>query len=137
VAVTWCGVRLAVGVEMMYLFYFQQLTHPHPHIHYQTRVLCRVSQTLAKTILHSANILSAKSFLPSTFSDNSANTLPSVEKHSANKSTQQIKNRKNPKNSKTFLKLWEQLSNHYPFTIPIALSVFTIILNQIYMFCEW
>jgi hypothetical protein len=43
---------------------------------------------------HSANILSAKSSLPSTFFGHSAKTLPSVEKHSAKKNTRQIKNRK-------------------------------------------
>jgi hypothetical protein len=58
--------------------------------------------------------------------------LSSVEKHSANKNTQQIKNSKKPKNSKTFFILYVQ---PLPITIPITQSIFTIILNQIYMFC--
>jgi hypothetical protein len=76
--------------------------------------------TFFAAILHSTNILSTKNF------------LPSVEKHSANKNTQQIKNSKKPKNSKTFFILYVQ---PLPITIPIAQSIFTIILNQIYMFC--
>jgi hypothetical protein len=72
--------------------------------------LCRV--------LHSANILSAKGSLLSTFFGHSAKTLPNVENHSAKKRTRQIKNHKKPKNSKTFFKLWEQLSNHYPLPYP-------------------
>jgi hypothetical protein len=87
--------------------------------HYWNRVLCRVSIHSTKTILHSAkplpsvtlgkehsaNILSAKGSLPSTFFGHSAKTLPSVEKYSAKKNTRQIKNRKKQKNSKTFFKL--------------------------------
>jgi hypothetical protein len=36
---------------------------------------------------------------------------------------------KNPKNTKIFFKLYEQLFNHYLLVIPIALIIFTIILN--------
>jgi hypothetical protein len=78
---------------------------------------------LAKAILYSTkplpsvtidkeyltNILSAKGFLPNTFLD-----------------TRQIKNRKKtPKNSKTFFKLREQLSNHYtiPYPMPYYFSL--------------
>jgi hypothetical protein len=73
-----------------------------------------VSKTLGKESLssvtldkkHSANILSAKGSLPSTFFGHSAKTLTSVEKHSAKKKTRQIKNRKKfKKTAKHFFKL--------------------------------
>jgi hypothetical protein len=58
------------------------------------------------------NILVGKYLINNTLPDLSS--LSSVEKHSAKKNTREIKNRKKtPKNSKTFFKLWEQLSNHY------------------------
>jgi hypothetical protein len=56
------------------------------------------------------------------------------------KSTQQINNKKNKKISKHFfLKIIGTTlqPSTIPFTLPIALSFFTIILNQSYMFCEW
>jgi hypothetical protein len=68
----------------------------------------------AKAILHSAKPLpsvtldkehSAKGSLPSTFFGHSAKTLPTVKKHSVNKNTRQIKNRKNlKKTAKHFFK---------------------------------
>jgi hypothetical protein len=68
---------------------------------------------------YSTNILSAKCSLSFTFFGHSAKTLPSVvEKHSSKESTRQIRNRKTLKNKKTFFKLWEQLSNHYPLPYP-------------------
>jgi hypothetical protein len=66
-----------------------------------------------------------------------AKTLPSVEKLSAKKSNWQIKNRKNPKKQQNILKIMWTTLEPLPITIPITLSFFTIILNQIYMFCEW
>jgi hypothetical protein len=48
-----------------------------------------------KAILHSANNTRQTFYRQ--------RTLPNVEKHSTNKSTRQIKNRKKPKNSKTFI----------------------------------
>jgi hypothetical protein len=71
-----------------------------------------------------------KWFFAEYFFGHSAKTLPSVKKHSAKKNTRQIKNQNFfKKNSKTF----------YPtyITLPIALSFFTITLNQIYIFCKW
>jgi hypothetical protein len=41
------------------------------------------------------------------------------------------------KNRKTFFKIIGTTLQPYPITLSIALSFFTIILNQIYMFCEW
>jgi hypothetical protein len=93
------------------------------------------------TILHSVKLLPSvtlvkyfidKEFLPNTFFEHSAKTLPSVEKHSTNKSTHQIKYRKKPQkinygnNSPT--------TTHYHIN---RLIIFTIIFNQTYMFCEW
>jgi hypothetical protein len=83
-------------------------------LHYRNRIFCRVSNgyfTLDKSLpsvtldkKHSANILSAKGSLSSTFFGHSAKTLPSVEKQSAKKSTRQIKNYKKPqKTAKHFL----------------------------------
>jgi hypothetical protein len=49
--------------------------------------------------------------------------MPSVKKHSAKKSARQIKNhKKTPKIAKHFLKLWEQLPNHYHY--PIIFTIF-------------
>jgi hypothetical protein len=87
-------------------------------VQYRNHVLCPVSKTLSKNhftlgIEYSANILSAKGFLPSTFS----RTLDKdfVE---CRKALGKLKIAKNRKNNKTFFKLWEQLSNHYPLPYP-------------------
>jgi hypothetical protein len=82
---------------------------------------------------------SAKGSLPSIFFVHSANTLPSVEKHSIKKNTRQIKNHKPrppKKEQKQFFKLWEQLSIHYHYPTHHTV-IFLLFLNQIYMFCEW
>jgi hypothetical protein len=103
-----------------------------------TRVLWRVYQTLGKT--YSENIWQ-RVICWILFFGHSAKILPSVEKHSAKKSTRQSKNHKKPKKTvKTFFKLWKQLSKHYSLYHTHSLTFFTIILNQsnqIYMFCEW
>jgi hypothetical protein len=74
---------------------------------------------------YSTNILLAKGYLPSTFFGHA-----SVKKHSANKSTRQIKNRKKPqKTAKYFLNYGNNspTTTHYHTHRPI---IFTIILNQ-------
>jgi hypothetical protein len=79
-----------------------------------------------------------KRFFVEYFFGHSTKTLPSVEKQSAKKSTRQIKNRKKkPKTAKHFLNYRNNSPTTTPITIPIALSFFTIILNQIYIFYEW
>jgi hypothetical protein len=52
------------------------------------------------------------------------------------KSTRQIKNRKKSKKQQNIFLNYRKTLQPYPITILIALSFFTIILNQIYMFCE-
>ena len=82
-------------------------------LHYRTQHSTKPlsSVTLGKHFI-------GKGFFAEYFFAHSAKTLPNVENHSAKKSTRQIKNHKKPKNSKTFFKLWEQLSNHYPLPYP-------------------
>jgi hypothetical protein len=58
--------------------------------------------------------------------------------HSVKKNTRQIKNQKNK--NKTAKKLNYRNNSPtlpIPIILPIALSFFTIILNQIYMFYKW
>jgi hypothetical protein len=124
------GYKVTTGL----VFFAECLRHSAKTILHSVKSLSSV--TLGKE--YSANILSAKDSLPSTFFGHSVKSLPSVEKHSTNKNTRQIKNHKKPqKIAKHFFNYVNQLSNHYPITIIIALSFFTINLNQIYMFCEW
>ena len=59
-----------------------------------------------------------KGFFVEYFFGRSAKTLPNVEKHSAKKSTRQIKNHKKTQKKQNIFKLWEQLSNHYPLPYP-------------------
>jgi hypothetical protein len=104
---------------------------PSPTIHRRPmftldKAFAECSVTLDKE--YSANILSANGFLPSTFFRHSAKNLPSVKKHSAKKNNRQIKNHNPPppkKNSKTFFKLCEHLSNtsHYHTHRPIIFSL--------------
>jgi hypothetical protein len=107
--------------------------------HYRTEAFCPVSQTFDKDHFtfgkeYSANILLANGSLSNTFFGHSVNTLPSVEKHSANKSTRQIKKHKKQQII-FFKKIREQLPNHFHCHThrPIIFTIF----NQIYMFCEW
>jgi hypothetical protein len=59
-------------------------------------------------------------------------------RHSVKKSTRQIKNRKNPKRQQSiFLIMGITLQPLLLLTIINVLSFFIVILNQIYMFCEW
>jgi hypothetical protein len=83
-----------------------------------------VSKTLGKGYFtlgkeHSAKISSAKG------------SLPSVKKHSAKKNTRQIKNRKNKKKQQNIFLNSRKNSPILPITLSVALSFFTIILNQI------
>jgi hypothetical protein len=114
-------------------------------MHYRTRVRYRVSPTLdkgnftlGKAKEYTTNILSVNGSLSSTFFGHSAKTLSSVEKHSAKKSTRQINNRKKLKKQQNIFKITGTTLQPLPIiTLLIALLFFTIILNQIYMFCEW
>jgi hypothetical protein len=72
------------------------------------------------------------------FFGHSAKTLPSVKKHSAKKNTRQIKKiEKIKKKQQNIFKILGTTLQPYPTTLLVALSFFTIILNQTYMFCKW
>jgi hypothetical protein len=83
-------------------------------------------------------------FFTECFFQHLAKSLLNVKKHSAKKNTRQIKNNKKPiKNKKKFnspLKKQKFLIGKQPLIVnpiaqPITLSIFTIFLNQIHVFC--
>ena len=77
-----------------------------------------------------------KEFFAEYFFEHSVKNLPSVEKHSK-KTLGKLRIKKAQKTAKYFLKIIGTALQPQSITIPIALSFFTFILNQIYMFCEW
>jgi hypothetical protein len=96
-----------------------------------------------KLVLHSVNNTQQTFYRQNIlcrilFLRHSAKILPSVDKNSTKKSTQQIKNRKTPwKNSKTFLKLWEQLSNHYPLLYPSSYRFSLLFWTKFILYVLW
>jgi hypothetical protein len=99
--------------------------------HYRNHVFSRVSKTFDKTILHSTNILSAKGSLLSTFYRTLGKDFTECRK--ALGKLKIAKTRKTTKHFKNYVNnSWT--TTHYYTHHPI---IFTIILNQIYMFCEW
>jgi hypothetical protein len=96
-------------------------THYHIHRHIiftiilnRTRVLCRVSQTFGK-----GHFTLGKHFIgKGLFAEYFFWTLCWVSKSTRQRKALGKLRIKNPKNSKTFFKLWEQLSNHYTLPYP-------------------
>jgi hypothetical protein len=107
--------------------------------HYRNRVLCRVSKTLGKGYFTlgkafvecntrqrtlGKDFIGKGFFAECFFSD-------TRQKHSAKKNTRQIKNRKNLKKQQNIFLNSRKNSPILPITLSVALSFFTIILNQI------
>jgi hypothetical protein len=125
---------------------------PSTCVHYRNRVLCRVSKTLEKNYFTLGKSFAecntrqrtlgkdfiGKRFFVECFFSDTRQRLCRVSKNIRQRKTLgKLRIEKIKKKQQNIFKILGTTLQPYPITLSVALSFFTIILNQTYMFCKW